>query len=489
MTLVAGVDSSTQSCKVVIRDAETGALARSGVAKHPDGTEVDPAAWWDALQSAIAQAGGLDDVAALAVGGQQHGMVALDAAGQVIRPALLWNDTRSAGAAVDLIAELGTLRGSGPDDGPRAFVEATGTLPVASITATKLRWLAEAEPDNAARVAAVALPHDWLTWMLRGGPEAGLGALATDRSDASGTGYFDPLSSTYDRGVLSLALRRDADGVVLPRVAGPGERVGTTRGGVVLGPGCGDNAGAALGLAMGAGDVSISIGTSGVVAAVTDTVVKDPTGTVTGFADATGRYLPLAVTLNGAQVLDAVRALLGVDFAEFDRLALGAAPGAGGLTLVPYFAGERTPNLPHATASMLGLTLAGATRENLARAAIEGLLCGLADGLAAIEALGVPVRRVLLIGGGAKAESVRRIAPSVLGREVEVPAAGEYVADGAARQAAWALLGELPAWGPAGVETYSAEPAPAVRDAYAARHHLVAESTENPAHHPEETSC
>ena len=475
MALVAGVDSSTQSCKIVIRDAETGALVRSGSASHPAGTEVDPAAWWDAFQIAAEEAGGLADVAALSVGGQQHGMVALDQDGEVIRPALLWNDTRSAQAALDLIADLGAARGSGPDDGPQAFVDATGTLPVASITATKLRWLADAEPDNAARVAAVALPHDWLTWMLLGGPAAGLGGLATDRSDASGTGYFDPVGNTYDRGVLALALRRDADGIVLPRVAEPGERVGTTAGGTILGPGCGDNAGAALGLAMGAGDVSISIGTSGVVAAVTDTVVKDPTGTVTGFADATGRYLPLAVTLNGAQVLDAVRGLLGVDFAEFDRLALAAAPGAGGLTLVPYFAGERTPNLPHATASLLGLTLAGATRENLARAAIEGLLCGLADGLAAIEALGVPVRRVLLIGGGAKAESVRLIAPAVFGREIEVPAAGEYVADGAARQAAWALLGELPAWGPAGIQTVSAPASPQVRAAYAARQGLYAE--------------
>src|SRR5690606_19891768 len=179
-TLVAGIDSSTQSCKVVIRDAETGALARFGQAPHPDGTEVDPAAWWDALQAAVSAAGGLDDVASLSVGGQQHGMVALDADGEVIRPALLWNDTRSAGAAVDLIAELGD---GDAVAGAAAWAQAIGSVPVASLTVTKLRWLRDAEPENAQRVAAVGLPHDWLTWRLAGhSPGGDLSALATDRS-------------------------------------------------------------------------------------------------------------------------------------------------------------------------------------------------------------------------------------------------------------------------------------------------------------------
>ncbi len=473
MVLVAGIDSSTQSCKVVIRDADTGALVRTGSAKHPDGTEVHPDHWWDALQEAIAAAGGLADVAALAVGGQQHGMVVLDAAGEVIRPALLWNDTRSAGAARDLIAELGELRGSGPDDGARAWAEATGSVPVASLTVTKLRWLADAEPGNAARVAAVALPHDWLTWKLLG--TGRLEDLATDRSDASGTGYFDTAHGVYDRALLDLALRRDATGVVLPRVLGPDERAGTTPDGIVLGPGCGDNAGAALGLGMTAGDISVSIGTSGVVAAVTDTPVADPSGTLTGFADATGRFLPLAVTLNGSQTLDVVRDLLGVGYEEYDALALAAAPGAGGLTLVPYYQGERTPNLPHATGSLLGMTMANLTRENLARASVEGLLCGLADGLEAFVARGVPVERVRLIGGGARARAVQEIAPSVLGRDVLLPEPGEYVADGAARQAAWVLAGELPTWETSATAARSAPATPGVREAYAARRDLWVE--------------
>src|SRR3954452_1409151 len=207
MTLVAGVDSSTQSCKVVVRDAESGTLVREGRASHPDGTEVDPAAWAAALQSAIGEAGGLADVAAVAVGGQQHGMVCLDAEGKVVRPALLWNDPRSAQAATDLIDELG-----GGEVGRRAWADAVGLVPVASFTVTKLRWLAEHEPANAARAAAVCLPHDWLTWRLAGGlgggaagDQQGFDALVTDRGDASGTGYWSPAQEAYRPDLLERA--------------------------------------------------------------------------------------------------------------------------------------------------------------------------------------------------------------------------------------------------------------------------------------------
>ncbi|WP_205791424.1 xylulokinase [Microbacterium sulfonylureivorans] len=432
MTLVMGVDSSTQSCKVLIADAATGAVVREGRATHPGGTEVDPAAWWEALQAAIAGAGGLDDVEAWAIGGQQHGMVALDEAGRVIRPALLWNDTRSAGAAADLTAEFGA----------EELARRTGLVPVASFTLTKLRWLRDSEPENAARVAAVALPHDWLTWRIRGFGPVGesprgpvLDELVTDRSDASGTGYWDPATGGYDRELLVAALGRDA---ALPRVLGPDEWV-EDEAGRRVGGGAGDNAGAALGLGAGPGDVVVSIGTSGTVFAVSDERTIDPTGTVAGFADCTGRFLPLVATLNAARVLDAVAGLLGVDHAELSRLALAAQPGAGGLALVPYFEGERTPNLPDATAALTGMTLASTTRENLARAAVEGMLSGLAAGLEALRGLGVPLDRALLIGGGAQSEAVRAIAPLVLGLAVEVPVPGEYVALGAARQAAAVL--------------------------------------------------
>ncbi len=438
MAKVIGVDSSTQSCKVVVRDADTGALLAAGRSSHPDGSEVDPRHWWDALQAALAQAGGLQDVAAVSIAGQQHGMVALDAAGRVIRPALLWNDTRSAAAAADLIAEVGAAD----------YVARTGVVPVASFTATKLRWLHDFEPDNAARVAAVCLPHDWLTWRLRGyGPtgESALGPvleeLVTDRSDASGTAYWSPATGDYDRDLLIRALGHDA---ILPRVLGPDESVQGP--GFLVGPGAGDNAAAALGLDARPGDVGVSLGTSGTVFAATTTQVADPSGIVAGFADATGGILPLVCTLNAARVLDVVAGLLGVSHDELGALALQAEPGAGGAVLVPYFEGERTPNLPDATASLAGLTLANTTRTNLARAAIEGMLCGLAAGLDAIRAAGVETTRILLIGGAAANPGVQAIAGQVFDLPVHIPAPGEYVADGAARQAAWVLTGQRPAW-------------------------------------------
>jgi xylulokinase len=464
VTLVAGVDSSTQSCKVVVRDAQTGRLVRQGRAAHPDGTEVHPDAWWDALQAAVAEAGGLDDVAAVSVAGQQHGMVCLDEAGEVVRPALLWNDTRSAPDAADLVAELG---GGDEAAGRTAWAEAVGVVPVASFTVTKLRWLAREEPDAAARTAAVCLPHDWLTWRLSGARD--LGALTTDRSDASGTGYWSAAAGAYRPELLRLGIGSEP---AVPRVLGPSERAGTTPSGALLGPGAGDNAGAALGLGAGPGDVVVSLGTSGVVTAVADTPAADPSGAVAGFADATGRHLPLVCTLNAARVLDATARLLGVDHERLSDLAMSAPPGAGGLVLVPWLEGERTPDVPDATGTLEGLTLATSTPAHLARAAVEGMLCGLAEGLDALVAQGAEPRRLLLVGGGAASRAVREIAPAVLGVPVVVPEPGEYVADGAARQAAWTLAPDAagpPTWTQqaSGARTYEADPTPQVRERYA----------------------
>ncbi len=461
--LVAGVDSSTQSCKVVIRRVEDGAVVRTGAASHPDGTSCPPAAWWEALQAAIAAVGGLDDVAALSVGGQQHGMVALDADGEVIRDALLWNDTRSAEAAADLTAELGA----------KAWADAVGSVPVASYTVTKLRWLADNEPDNARRVAAVCLPHDWLTW--KAGGSKSLADLVTDRSDASGTGYFDSVANEYRRDLLARALRipdDEAEAIVLPRVLGPseagGRAVGLGQPDLVLGPGCGDNAGAALGMGVGPGQTWMSLGTSGVVSAVSDVPSHDASGLVSGFADATGRFLPLQATLNASRIVGQMATVLGVGFDEFADLALSAPSGAGGVVFLPFLAGERTPNLPEATGSLVGLTVANMSRPNLARSAVEGMLCLLGSCVERLVRMGTPIEKVLLIGGGAKSEATRRIAPMVLGHRVDVPADGEYVALGAARQAAWVLAGgaEPPTWPIADVATFEAPHDPAVMAAY-----------------------
>ncbi|MFF1251477.1 xylulokinase [Pseudarthrobacter sp. NPDC058329] len=444
MALVAGIDSSTQSCKVVIRDADTGALLRHGRAAHPEGTEVHPDHWWDALQEAIHQAGGLDDVAAVSVGGQQHGMVCLDADGKVIRPAILWNDTRSAGSARELTRTAGD---GDPAAGARYWASATGTVPVASLTLTKLHWLAASEPENAAKVAAVCLPHDWLTWRLLGygegsGPES-LEALTTDRSDASGTGYYSTAEGGYLTEVLASSLGHVP---LLPDVLGPLDSAGKTPAGALVAAGAGDNAAAALGVGAAVGDVVMSLGTSGTVFAVSGIPAADPSGLVAGFADAAGNYLPLVCTLNASRVFDATAALLDVSIEEFNELALSAENGAGGLTLVPYFDGERTPNLPNATGSLHGITRGNYTPANLARAAVEGVVCSLADGLQALRDQGVEARRIILVGGGAQSTAVQQAAARLLGIGISVPRPGEYVADGAARQAAAALAGQFPQW-------------------------------------------
>lgn len=435
---VAGVDTSTQSCKVLIVDPDSGEIVRSGSAPHPGGTEVSAEAWWQAFRAAAREAGGLSDVAAISVGGQQHGLVTLDASGELVRDALLWNDTRSAKAASELTEELGA----------QAWAEACGSVPVASLTVSKLRWLAEHEPESLERTAAICLPHDYLSWRLVGTGE--IADLTTDRSDASGTGYLDLRTAEYRLDLLARALNtseaRAAD-IQLPRVVAPFDVAGEiTRdiediglaAGTLIGPGCGDNAGAALGLGLQPGEASISIGTSGVVAVVSDEPVWDPNGIITGFMDATGNWLPLACTLNGARILSSTAELLGVDFAAFDELALSVADGAG-LEMTPYFEGERTPNLPDATASLTGMTLANWDRAHLAHAAVRALAILMANAAAAVSECGVRLSKVRLIGGGARSAAVQRILPDVLGIDVDVPAPAEYVALGAAKQAAYVL--------------------------------------------------
>jgi xylulokinase len=457
-----GIDSSTQSCKVVVCDADTGEIVRSASAPHPDGTEVDPQLWWSALQESVGAAGGLDDVAAVSVGAQQHGMVCLDSAGGVIRDALLWNDTRSATAAADLVEELG---------GTGEWAKRIGVVPVAAITAAKLRWLADHEPERADATAAVCLPHDWLTWRLSGSED--IADLCTDRSDASGTGYFSSETDSYQPDLLELAMRGRRPFV--PTVLAPHDSAGRTSAGATLGAGAGDNAAAALGLGAGPGDCVVSLGTSGVVSAVGDAAPHDPAGIVAGFADATGRQLPLVCTLNGAPVLAAVATMLGVDFDEMDRLALSAPVGADGLTMVPYFEGERSPNLPDAAGALHGVTTRNLTSANVARAAVEGLLSSMAYCIEKISEQGVDVARIILVGGGARSEAVRRIAPALLAAPVQVPTPAEYVALGAARQSAWALSQQdsPPAWSFGVTACYTADPTPQVLDQYRAAQPLT----------------
>jgi xylulokinase len=449
--LVLGIDSSTQSTKALLVDAESGQVLEERRAAHPDGTEVDPRAWLTAVDEAAGPL--LERADAVSVGGQQHGMVLLDEAGEVVRPALLWNDTRSAPQAQTLIEEMG---------GAEASVEEIGSLMVASFTASKLRWVRDEESENAQRAAQVMLPHDYVSLHLA---EPGTEAF-TDRGDASGTGYYSTREEAWRPELAEAALGRALE---LPRLpSAPQEVMARTGSGAAIAAGTGDNMGAALGLSLGPGDVSVSIGTSGVCAMVSDSRPGDASGTVTGFADATGRFLPMTTTINASRILEAGRALLGVSHEELAELALASEPGARGVTLLPYFDGERTPNRPEARATLTGMSTS-TTREDVARAYVEGLLCSLADGIAALEErTGTSPRRITLIGGGARSRAVQQLAPAIFGREVTIAPDGEYVALGAARQAAWALAGadEPPTWEISGSQVVGAEPTPEVLEAY-----------------------
>ncbi|HKA84893.1 MAG TPA: xylulokinase [Acidimicrobiales bacterium] len=422
MPLVAGVDSSTTATKLEVRDLDSGQVVGGGSSPHPPTrpprSEQPPAAWWAAFEAAWQQAGA-PDVAAVSVAGQQHGMVALDADRRVIRPAKLWNDTESAPEAASLLERLA--------GGRRAWAEACGLVPVASFTITKLAWLRRHEPRAWERLAHVALPHDWLTLELTG-------RLVTDRGDASGTGYWSAASGAYRHDLLALVDAERDWAPVVPTVLGPLEAAGEWNGALV-GPGTGDNMAGALGVGLRPRDVVVSIGTSGTVYGVSDEPTADASGIVAGFADATGRHLPLVCTLNATKVTDAAARLLGVDHEGLDRLALAGPPGAGGLTLLPYLDGERTPDRPNATGVVAGLR-SDVGREQLARAAVEGVVCGLLDGLDALASFAPTDGQLIVVGGGSRSHAYRQVLADLSGREVLVPHVGEQVATGACVQAA-----------------------------------------------------
>lgn len=430
---VAGIDSSTQSTKVEVRRIDDGTVVGTGRASHPTTTpprsEQDPNAWWAALVAAFGQvepevrAG----IVGVSVAGQQHGLVLLDEAGDPLRPAKLWNDTESAPQADALIAA------SGAD----VWVDRCGSVPAPAFTVTKLAWVAENEPSLIDRIDRVMLPHDHLTWKLTG-------EHVTDRGDASGTGWWSPSIEDYVDEVIELVAPTVVD--KLPTVLGPTTAAGTVTAGaaaelgvpmnVIVGPGSGDNMGGALGLGLRSGDLAISIGTSGTAYAVSGTPTADATGFVAGFADATGNFLPLVCTLNATKVTEAFRRLLGVDYREFDALALSAPLGAGGVVLVPYLDGERTPNRPGATGLLTGVR-SDVERRQVARAAFEGVVCGLLDGVEALASAGVALDgRTFLIGGGAKSEAYGRIMADLSQRQLTIPVDDETVATGAAVQAA-----------------------------------------------------
>ena len=428
MGIVAGLDSAPDFTRIVVCDTDTGAVLRQGYAPHPvDGAgrspDVDPQAWLLSLGEA-AGGGLLEGVQAIGVSAQQNGLVPLDAQGGTVRPAMVGGDKRAQVAAADLIDALG---------GREAWAQAVGCVPQAAQPVTKLRWLAKNEPDAALRTAMLMQAHDWLVWQLLGRPVR----RTTDRGGASGTGYWSAATGSYRSDLVELALGHQA---MLPEVIGPADAAGTTPEGLLISAGTGETMSAAFGLGIGLGDAVVSLGASGSVMAVHPEALVDSTGMITSLADATGMHLPVVTTLNAVRTLRGTAELLGLpDLESLSELAMKSTPGAHGLVLLPYLEGERTPNLPHTAGSLAGLRRESMKAEHLARAAFEGMLCGLADALDVLRGRGVEVRRIFLLGAAAELPAVQAAAPMLFGAQVVVPQPADYAAIGAARQAAWAL--------------------------------------------------
>lgn len=433
-SVVIGVDSSTQSTKIVALDAESGALVGEGRAPHSGQDIQHPHEWWNALIAATRQAVSPDmRVEAISVSGQQHGMVLLDASGKVIRPAPLWNNVDAAPDAERLNAMAD-------------FAAEIGTRLVSSITIAKLAHLARTDPGDLERAAAVGLPHDWLNFQVTG-------VLATDRGEASGSGWWSPREARDRRDLLALAIgEAKAERIELPEVFGPAAAVGALTAeaaselglpaGIPVAPGTGDNMAAALGVGAVPGEMVISLGTSGTAFAVSEHPTADQSGEVEGFADATGRFLPLACMLNCTRVVDTVAAMVGLERIDALDRAAALPPGAGGLLLMPYLAGERIPNLPTARGSLFGLGMENATPDQMVRAALDGVAAGFAYCLDALRRLDVTASEVTLVGGGSQHPAWRQAIADATGLPVIVRGGTEHAARGAAMQALAIARGE-----------------------------------------------
>ncbi|WP_267554279.1 xylulokinase [Rhizobium rhizogenes] len=435
--LVAGIDSSTQSCTVVLRRLEDGVVVAQARKPHPPTTpprsEQAPEAWWQALVSAFGELQTfLPRIAAISVGSQGHGLVMLGAEGLPLRDAKLWNDTESAADAMELRRKLSL----------KDWADRTGSVPAPALTISKLAWTERVYPGLVAKARHIMLPSDYLLYRLSG-------RAASERGISSGTGYFNPFKNEWDYSLAALAVPGIDWERVLPDIIGSGEASGIVQQiegleqlqGAIVGAGSGDNMTAALGMGIQKGDVCISFGTSGTVYGRTPVGIKDETGAINGYADAADAFLPMITTLNSAKVTDAFRRILRASTDEFDAMALATEPGAGGLVLVPYLDGERTPDLPNATGVLAGIR-SDVEPGQIARAAIEGVICGLLEGGDLLASHGLEMDgRLIVTGGASRSKAYRQILAELTGKLVWTCDIPEAAAAGAAVQAAAAIAG------------------------------------------------
>lgn len=445
MSLFIGIDSGTQSVKAIVLDLDTRKVVAEARAPHQliDGLPVGhmeqhPQDWTAALDFVITEvvtaigAAQAQQVRGIGVSGQQHGFVPLDEKGEVIRPAKLWCDTSTAPECAIITKKLG---------GPKAAIRKTGNLILPGFTAPKILWLKRHEPANYKRLRHVLLPHDYLNFHLTGN-------YFMEFGDASGTALMDVRTRKWSKDVIHAIDRKLAD--YLPPVSASHEAAGTLRpelsakyglsSNVIVSAGGGDNMMGAIGTGnVAPGVVTASFGTSGTIYAFASKPVIDPQGEIAAFCSSTGGWLPLLCTMNVTTVTEQVRALFGMDVRALDDSAAKAPAGSHGLILLPYLAGERTPNVPAGSGVFFGLNQKTFNAAHLNRAAMEGVTMGMNYGLRRLAALGVKAKEIRVTGGGSKSPFWRQMMADIFGVPVVGMVEDEGAALGGALQAAWCV--------------------------------------------------
>lgn len=444
--LFIGVDSGTQGTKAVVFSREQGKIIAEAYAEHQiietqEGRREQEPIWWiEAFTAVIGKV--LKEsyvskqlIRAIGVSGQQHGMVALDLDGNVIRPAKLWCDTETSQQCIEMTQKIGSAE---------KVIELIGNSIAAGFTASKILWLKNHEPENYGRLATVLLPHDYINFWLTG-------EMKTEFGDASGTAYFDVRTRTWSKAILDVI---DDSGKLqdcLPELIPSDAPVGNIRAeiaeqfqlnpDVLVSSGGGDNMMAAIGTGnVTPGIVTASLGTSGTIYSFSNKPIIDRNGELAAFCSSTGGWLPLVCTMNVTVSTELTRELLRLSVSDLNKTASTAELGAGGILLLPYFNGERTPALPTAKAVFFGLTSTNYNPRNLARASMEGATFGLRYGLDVLKQLGINPSEIRLVGGGAKSPLWRQMVADVFNCPVVCPKSSEAGAVGAALQAMWCYL-------------------------------------------------
>jgi xylulokinase len=440
--LCLGIDSGTKSTKSLVLDLDAGevlALAQQAYGTieglPPGHVEQDPQIWIDAAETTIAEClervgARRSEIRAVGVSAQQHGLVALDEAGEPLRPAKLWSDVSTAAQCEEFEKEFG---------GTEGLIDLVGNPMLPGYTAPKLLWLKENEPANFRRLASVLLPHDFLNLWLTGERQMEYG-------DASGTGLMDVRTRKWSPPILRFIDPKLE--TLLPPLRSSKRPAGLLRSllrekwglaeDALVSAGSGDNMMSAIGTGnIRPGVVTVSLGTSGTICAFAEEPVIDPKGEVAAFCDATDHWLPLTCTMNAAAAIDQVRELFGWETSMMEQRVAAVPLGSGGITFLPYLQGERTPNLPRGSGVFLGLTTENMKPDYMARAVVEGVTLGLAYGLRRFKDLGIVPEEIRLTGGGSKSAIWRQIATDVLGFPTVALRVTEGAALGAAIQAAW----------------------------------------------------